>query len=99
MRTLKKNEKHNWLKFNDSSVSQFDYKDIGKECYGGSPRDKKDKNKSSENTQNAYLLIYERVKKTPIKVIVDQNTITNDEKKILLNFLMMKLKWLIKNMI
>ena len=86
MRTLKKNEKHNWLKFNDSSVSQFEYNDIGKECYGGSSRDKKDKNKSTQNTQNAYLLIYERVKKTPIKVIVDKNTITDDEKKNIVEF-------------
>ena len=51
-----------WVKFNDSNLSDYDLNDIPNECYG-----------SKESATNAYLLIYERVKKTPIKVILNNN--------------------------
>ena len=63
--------KSKWLKFNDSIVTEFDTKDIPVECYGGFV----DNNLNNENIQNAYLLIYERKKKTPIKIIVDRENI------------------------
>ena len=37
-------------------------------------------------SQNAYLLIYERVKKTPIKVLVDENNISEDKKNNIITF-------------
>ena len=60
--------KDNWLIFNDSHVSKFDTDKIPSECFGGS-----NEGYSYENCQNAYLLIYERKKKTPIKIILDEN--------------------------
>ena len=65
--------KSRWLKFNDSIVTEFDTKDIPIECYGGFIED----NINNENRQNAYLLIYERKKKTPIKIVIEKE---NEEK-------------------
>ena len=64
------NKKDNWLQFNDSHVSNFDTDTIPAECYGGS----QDSRYSYENCQNAYLLIYERKRKTPIRVLIDENS-------------------------
>ena len=65
--------KSRWLKFNDSIVTEFDTKDIPIESYGGFVDD----NINNENCQNAYLLIYERKKKTPIKIVIEKE---NEEK-------------------
>jgi ubiquitin C-terminal hydrolase len=65
--------KSKWFKFNDANITEFDTKDIPIESYGGSI----DNNSNNENIQNAYLLIYERKKKTPIKIIVDKNKINS----------------------
>ena len=68
--------KENWLQFNDSHVSVFDTDTIPNECYGGSSE-----GHSYENCQNAYLLIYERKKKTPIKIIIDESKIDKEKDK------------------
>ena len=60
-------QKEYWLQFNDSKVSEFDTETIPKECYGGISE-----GYSYENIQNAYLLIYERKKKTPIRVLFEK---------------------------
>ena len=71
--------KSKWLKFNDSIVSEFDTKDIPGESYGGYV----DNNLNNENIQNAYLLIYERKKKTPIKIVIDkENDLENKDKNL-----------------
>ena len=63
--------KTKWLKFNDAIVTEFNTNDIPIESYGFF-----DDNKiNNENGQNAYLLIYERKKKTPIKIVLDKEKI------------------------
>ena len=59
--------KDNWLTFNDSHVSEFDTDKIPSECFGGSAE-----GYPFENCQNAYLLIYERKKKTPIRILINE---------------------------
>ena len=78
MKTLGSKEKSKWVKFNDSTLSEYNYQDIPKDCYGGTLINKK---VSKENSQNAYLLIYERVKKEPIKVLIDEKNISEQDKK------------------
>ena len=69
-------KKYNWLKFNDSHISIFDINDIEKECFGGS---RKGASYNFENFQNAYMLIYERKKKNPIRVLYyNEKEINND---------------------
>ena len=60
--------KSRWLKFNDSLVTEFNTNDIPIESYGGFV----DNDINNENVQNAYLLIYERKKKTPIKIVIEK---------------------------
>ena len=66
------NKKSQWLKFNDSHISVFDINEIEKECFGGSS---KGYGFSYENFQNAYMLVYERKKKTPIRLRYNENEI------------------------
>ena len=65
--------KSKWLKFNDSIICQFDTKDIPIESFGGSIDNTF--GNENENVQSAYLLIYERIKKTPIKIIINKDNI------------------------
>ena len=75
---LNENAKENWLIFNDSRVSEFDTDTIPKECYGGCME-----GYSYENSQNGYLLIYERKKKTPIRILIDEKDINKEEDNII----------------
>jgi hypothetical protein len=68
------NIKSKWLKFNDAIVSEFDTKEIPQESYGGYI----DNNLNNENIKNAYLLIYEKKKKAPIKIIVDKDKVNDN---------------------
>ena len=70
---LNNDNKNTWLKFNDSHISVFDINDIEKECFGGASKSFSGYN--YENFQNAYMLIYERKKKTPIRLRYDENEI------------------------
>jgi len=68
--------KEYWLQFNDSKVSEFDTETIPKECYGGNYE-----GYAFENIQNAYLLIYERKIKMPIRVLYEKNDIDKIKKE------------------
>ena len=77
-----------WLKFNDSHVSKFDVKELPEECFGGSSSSSRENNGAHgsmmmhefENCQNAYLLIYERKAKTPIRYVYNPQTqLTTDD--------------------
>ena len=68
--------KENWLQFNDSHVSEFDTDSIQSECFGGNSE-----GRPYENIQNAYLLIYERKKKTPVKILIDERDIDKEKEK------------------
>jgi len=77
MNTLKKNEKSKWVKFDDSNISEFDSNDISEVCFGG--KNKNNSSDASENQSNAYLLIYERIKKNPIKVVIEEGEKKNKD--------------------
>ena len=66
-----------WLKFNDSHVSKFDVKELPDECFGGSRENGAYGVHEFENCQNAYLLIYERHAKTPIRYVYKTQTEIN----------------------
>ena len=60
-----------WYQFNDSRVSEFDIKNLGKECFGG----KKEEDNNEDKKNSAYLLFYELSKKKPVKIVLDENEI------------------------
>ena len=66
--------KNKWMKFDDSSVSEFNLEDLPEETIG-----------NADTTKTAYLLIYERLKKSPIKVVIkDYNS--NENEHNIINF-------------
>ena len=74
---FKEKQNQKWLKFNDSEISQFEFGNIPSECYGG---------ENVFNSQCAYLLIYERIQKTPIRIIIDINSISEKQKENIINY-------------
>ncbi len=69
-----KTENDVWLEYNDSYIRQFDFKKLESECFGGSSDNSEEKNilmkAWDSNIKNAYMLIYERRLKTPIKMVL-----------------------------
>lgn len=64
-----------WLEFNDSNIRDFDTKNIESECFGGASNEKEDDSSwgwvkaGRENSKSAYILVYERVVKDPLKLV------------------------------
>jgi len=105
-----------WLEFNDSTISKFDISQLEEETFGGSLNDDNDNNYQGnfmnarnsmfnfrrEKCKNAYLLVYERLVKSPnILNILNHDNIDNknenviefnekDENKILKEYDMMR---------
>lgn len=50
-----------WLEYNDENVREFDVNEVEEEAFGGGQGWRKDH-------QNAYLLMYEKVNKSEIKL-------------------------------
>jgi len=67
-------EKDKWLEFNDSTIRSFNTKSIENECFGGEGTESNDdwgwSKFGRENSKNAYILVYERVLKDPLKLTV-----------------------------
>ena len=72
MNQYKEKEKRHWIEFNDSKVSEFDMKSGLPKTFG-----------NNESTNTAYLLIYERIKKSPIRVVIKN---FNKEDQTIINF-------------
>jgi len=91
-----------WLEFNDSMISSFLLKNLEDECFGGSSNSNysavecseatgwapKSKNNTGgeEISKSAYMLVYERRKKFPIKIVLPKeelNSPQNCEKTII----------------
>ena len=70
-----KGDKDFWLEYNDSKIKAFEYyspftrsiKKLEEECFGNFDETAKD-----ATTKNAYMLIYERELKTPIKIHLNE---------------------------
>lgn len=74
--------KDKWLEFNDSDIRSFKVEDIESECFGEGNTIEKDNDldfynlgsKFSSN-KNAYILVYEKKEKTPLKLIFDEENL------------------------
>ena len=61
-----------WMEFNDSTVREFNFDKLKEECYGGDGKSGDDGGFSFGGSygKSAYMLIYERKKKRPLKILV-----------------------------
>lgn len=68
-------EKDKWLEYNDSTIRSFNLKTLESECFGGETTEASEDywtwgKSGRENSKNAYILVYERVIKDPLKLVV-----------------------------
>ena len=69
-------DKDKWYYFNDSTVNEFDIKNLAEECFGGLKADNKEEKKEA-----AYLLVYELSKKKPVKISLNEDEIKEIKEK------------------
>lgn len=85
---LKKKEGNNdkWCEFNDSLIRDFNTKNIESECFGGSGSDSIDDwgwgRAGREHSKNAYILVYERKLKEPIRLVLEHEEDKNELSRI-----------------
>jgi len=63
--------KQNWLQFNDSSVTPFDFSKLPFQCFG----EDSSHGEQAAQSHNAYMLIYEKAIKQPMKIVCDEEII------------------------
>ncbi len=83
-----------WMVFNDSSVTYFNLQQMEAECFGGSANGKSEdtedligwnKKNDWDNSKNAYMLVYERINKSPITLIIPESEINTNNENMLCN--------------
>lgn len=62
------------MEFNDSSVSYLDYKKVAEDGFGGEAQSGGWSNFGSTFGKSAYMLVYERREKKPVKIVVEKDT-------------------------
>ena len=68
-----KTENDPWMKFNDSSVTEYSFDKLKADCYGGDGKSGGGESDSwsfgGNYGQSAYMLIYEKRQKRPLKIL------------------------------
>lgn len=79
-----KTETDPWMEFNDSMVRDFNFDKLKDECYGGDGKGGSDDAWSFGGTygKSAYMLVYERKKKRPLKILATQEEIEAKDEKL-----------------
>lgn len=70
-------EKDKWMEFNDSNVTPYNFEELKDDCYGGA-KDSDDPwagfFKAGGYGKSGYVLVYEKRKKKPIKLLIQEKT-------------------------
>jgi len=66
------------LEFNDSNIINFDSSKIDAECFGGTNNHSSNNDwgwmkGNMDNSKNAYILVYEKIKKKSITILKTEN--------------------------
>jgi len=68
-------ENQKWMEFNDGNVTPYNFEEMKDECFGGEKSNENDLwggfFKNSGYGKSAYVLVYEKRKKKPIKLLVN----------------------------
>ena len=88
LREWVKTDKQTWLEFNDSVVSAFDFGQMQYKAFGEEERDNSGgmiidytsnvndvQDNNAQSSHNAYMLVYEKAHKKPLKVVCAEETL------------------------
>lgn len=70
-------EKDKWMEFNDANVTPYNFDELKDDCFGGTKENDDGFAsffKSGGFGKNGYVLVYEKRKKKPIKLLVNDDT-------------------------
>lgn len=67
-----------WMEFNDSRVSDWDFKELEKQCYGNEPGSGF---MGDSYGTSGYMLFYERRTKKDLKILVDSDKLEEEKAK------------------
>jgi hypothetical protein len=72
--TWEKTEQDSWMKYNDSAVTDFNFEKLKEDCYGGDGKSAESGDSWSFSSggsygQSAYMLVYEKRQKRPLKIL------------------------------
>jgi ubiquitin carboxyl-terminal hydrolase 34 len=76
-------EKEKWLEFNDSQVKHYAFNSLEADCYGGGNPNSMG-GESFDYSKNAYMLIYEKRRKNPLKFVVPEELVQRNEAQMLI---------------
>lgn len=71
-------EKEKWLEFNDSQVKHYAFNSMEADCFGGGNPNSIG-GETFNYSKNAYMLIYEKRRKNPLKFVVPEALVQKDE--------------------
>ncbi len=65
-----------WYKFNDSSVTEYNFEKLKEDCFGGDGKSGEDAwTFGGSYGQSAYMLVYEKRKKRPLKILATKEEV------------------------
>jgi ubiquitin carboxyl-terminal hydrolase 34 len=67
-----KTDKEKWLEFNDSTVKHYSFTNLEGDCFGGGNPNQMAGETGFDYSRNAYMLIYEKRRKTPLKFVIPE---------------------------
>lgn len=80
-----KTESDPWMKFNDSSVTEYNFEKLKEDCYGGDGKSGDSDSWSFGGTygQSAYMLVYEKRQKRPLKILATPEEVQTKKESLL----------------
>jgi hypothetical protein len=76
-------EKEKWLEFNDSQVKHYAFNSLEADCFGGGNPNSMGGD-SFDYSKNAYMLIYEKRRKNPLKFVIPEPLVQRSEPQMLI---------------
>ena len=71
-------EQDPWMEFNDSRVSDYNFGELEKQCFGN---DDKSGFMGESYGTSGYMLFYERRRKKDLKILVEEEKVEEEQKK------------------
>ena len=75
-----------WMKFNDSQVTEYNFEKLKEDCYGGDGKSGGDGDSWSfggSYGQSAYMLVYEKRQKRPLKILASPSEVELNKNELL----------------